>query len=577
MSKIEVSEHIKELKFSLKVMGSNLLEAAREFGASKDTRQILKEQIDNINENFLFVIVGEVNAGKSSFVNALLGSDVCATSHEICTQDVQKIIYGETEQLTSNPSDRVTTRTYPADILKQITVVDTPGTNSRELDHQVITERFLPKCNLVLFVFQLDNIHVQSAWELFRKIKGEWSKKVVFILTKADRYSPEERENYTNVLRQYAINEHVEQPQIYVTSSKLEQDGDKINSGFEPIRQFINKDILKDAALNKIIEDIKVIKKLRESINKEFDLRKQKYSTDFEARERINGIISSKENLTLSHIETLLRKSLDAYDVNTERTLTKLHQGIGFFSFTYKSIRSAFGGESTKDWLEKVNRDHVDQLNDDVNMILSSGMESLKSDITYMVVGVKEELDALKTSQFQSAEMFKKIDEKRVELVRDLKRNLTDFIDQSPVFRGDEIQKNAQVDYTGVNVAGGLAAVGGALTLIANASVLDITGGIATGLGLVVAGGIAVTKKGKYINDVKDALAKKRQEFETDLQTRLSSYFLQIKEKINDQFADFDHHLQSENVQIKQYNKMAQELKNELQNVERGVFNPPAS
>lgn len=576
MSKIEVSEHIKELKFSLKMMGSNLLEAAREFGANKETRQILKEQIDNINENFLFVIVGEVNAGKSSFVNALLGSDVCATSHEICTQDVQKIIYGETEQLTNNPVERIITRTYPAEILKQITVVDTPGTNSRELDHQVITERFIPKCNLVLFVFQLDNIHVQSAWELFRKIKGEWTKKVVFVLTKADRYTPEEQENYTNILRQYAINEKVEAPQIYVTSSKLEKENQTGTSGFEPIRQYINRDILKDAALNKIIEDIKVIKKLRDDINQEFDLRKQKYSSDFEARERINGIINSKESLTLANIETLNRKCLTAYDANTERTLQELHQGIGFFSFTYKSIRSAFGGESTQEWLEKVNRSHVEKLNEDVNAILSAGIDSLKSDITYMVVGVKDELDELKASQLKPAEMFKKIDDKRLEIVKELKYNLTNFIDKSSVFAGDQVTKGAAVDYTGVNVAGGLAAVGGALALITQASVLDITGGIATGLGLIVAGGIAVTKKGKYINDVKDALAKKRQEFEQDLQERLSSYFLQIKDKINDQFADFDHHLKSENVQIKQYNTLAQELKNELQNVERGVFNPPA-
>ncbi|MGH1336514.1 MAG: dynamin family protein [Aureispira sp.] len=576
MSKIEVSEHIKELKFSLKVMGSNLLEAAREFGANKETRQILKEQIDNINENFLFVIVGEVNAGKSSFVNALLGSDVCATSHEICTQDVQKIVYGETEQLTNNPIDRVITRTYPAEILKQITVVDTPGTNSRELDHQVITERFLPKCNLVLFVFQLDNIHVQSAWDLFRKIRGEWSKKVVFVLTKADRYTPEEQVNYTNILRQYAVNEQVDQPQIYVTSSKSEQEGATEKSGFAPIRQYINQDILKDAALNKIIEDIKVIKKLRDDINQEFDLRKQKYNSDFEVRERINGIISSKENLTLSNIETLLRKCLAAYDTNTERTLQELHQGIGFFSFTYKSIRSAFGGESTKEWLEKVNQQHVEQLNKEVNNILSAGIDSLKSDITYMVVGVKEELDELKAGQLQPAEMFKKIDKKRQEIVKELQQNLTDFIDKSTVFRGDQVGKGAAVDYTGVNVAGGLAAVGGTLALITQASVLDITGGIATGLGLLVAGGIAVTKKGQYINDVKEALAQKRQEFDKDLQERLGSYFLQIKDKINDQFADFDHHLQSEQVQIKQYNKLAQDLKNELQNVERGVFNPPA-
>lgn len=572
MSKIEVSEHIKELKFSLKVMGSNLLEAAREFGASKETRQILKEQIDNINENFLFVIVGEVNAGKSSFVNSLLGSNVCATSHEICTQDVQKIIYGETEQLTNNPIERIITRTYPAEILKQITVVDTPGTNSRELDHQVITERFIPKCNLVLFVFQLDNIHVQSAWELFRKIKGEWSKKVVFVLTKADRYTPEEQVDYSNTLRQYAINENVEQPQIYVTSSKLEQDGQTNKSGFIPIRQYINQDILKDAALNKIIEDIKVIKKLRNDINQEFDLRKQKHSSDFEARERINSIINSKESLTLANIETLIRKCLIAYDANTERTLQQLHQGIGFFSFTYKSIRSAFGGESTKEWLQKVNRSHVEKLNEDVNTILNAGIDSLKSDITYMVVGVKDELDELKADQLKPAEMFKKIDEKRLEIVKELKQNLTNFIDKSTVFSDDQVTKGASVDYTGVNVAGGLAAVGGTLALITQASVLDITGGIATGLGLIVAGGIAVTKKGKYINDVKEALAKKRQDFESDLQKRLSSYFLQIKDKINDQFADFDHHLQSEEVQIKQYNILAQELKNELQNVERSVF-----
>lgn len=575
MSQIEVSEHIKELKFSLKMMGSNLLEAAREFGANKETRQILKEQIDNINENFLFVIVGEVNAGKSSFVNALLGSNVCATSHEICTQDVQKIIYGETEQLTTNPVDRVITRTYPAEILKQITVVDTPGTNSRELDHQVITERFIPKCNLVLFVFQLDNIHVQSAWDLFRKIKGEWSKKVVFVLTKADRYTPEEQSNYANILRQYAINEHVENPQIYITSSKLEQDGETAKSGFAPIRSYINQDILQDAALNKIIEDIKVIKKLKEDINQEFDLRKQKYSSDFEARERIHGIINSKESLTLANIETLIRKCLNAYDANTERTLQQLHQGIGFFSFTYKSIRAAFGGESTKEWLEKINKEHVKRLNQEVNAILSAGIDSLKSDITYMVVGVKEELDELKASQLKPADMFKKIDEKRLEIVQELKQNLTDFIDKSPVFSGDQVSKGTGVDYTGVNVAGGLAAVGGTLALITQASVLDITGGIATGLGLIVAGGIAVTKKGQYINAVKEALAKKRQEFEQDLQERLSSYFLQIKGKINEQFADFDHHLDSEQVQIKQYNTLAQELKNELQNVERGVFNPP--
>lgn len=572
MSKIEVSQHIKELKSSLKLMGSNLLVAAREFNASKETREILKGQIDNINENFLFVIVGEVNAGKSSFVNALLGSPVCATSHEICTQDVQKIIYGEKETLTQDSHQRITTRQFPAEILKEITVVDTPGTNSRELDHQVITERFIPKCNLVLFVFQLDNIHVQSAWDLFQKIKGEWSKKIVFILTKADRYSEEERINYKNVLTKYAVNENIDRPQIYVTSSKLQDEGKTDESGFTPIQEYINGDVLKDAALNKIIEDVKIIKKLMADINQEFDLRKTKYAKDSEARERIAGIIKTKESLTLSNIQNLTIKSLAAYDSNTEKTLEELNKGIGFFSFTYKSIRSVFGGVNTQTWLENVNKEHVERLNKDTNLILDSGVDSLKSDITYMVIGVKEELDALEDVRIQSTEMFHKIDEKRNEIVHSLKQNLTDFLDKSSVFKGDKVVKNSGVDYTGVNVAGGVAAIGGALTFITQISILDITGGIATGLGLLVAGGIAFTKKGKYIADVKEALAKKRALFENTLNNNLSSYFNQIKTKINDQFIDFDYHLKSEDNQIKEYNKVDHELKNELQDVERKIF-----
>lgn len=572
MSKIEVSERIKNLKDDLKLMGFNLLDAATQFGASKETREILKGQIDNINENFLFVIVGEVNAGKSSFINALLGSPICATSHEICTQDVQKIVYGSSERMTEDANERILTREFPAEILKEITVVDTPGTNSRELDHQLITERFIPKCNLVLFIFQMDNIHVQSAWELFRKIKVHWSKKVVFVLTKSDRYTSEEVTNYTNTLTQYAINENIESPTIFVTSAKLEIEGQLEKSGFAPVRNYINTDVLKDAAIQKIIEDVKIIRKLMSDIDTEFNLRKSKYKKDSETRDKINGIISSKESLTLANINSLTKKCMNAYDANTDKTVAEISSGIGFFSFTIKSIRAMFGGEPTQTWLEKVNKTHVENLNKDINLVMDSGVDSLKSDITYMVIGVKEELDTLEDLHIKPTEMFHKIDEKRNEILNSLKQNLTDFIDKSSVFKGEQILKN-NMDYTGVNVAGGVAAIGGALAFITKLSVLDITGGIATGLGLIVAGGLAFTKKGKYIAAVKEALGKKRIEFEQGLSNNLASYFNQIKTKINDQFHDFDYHLKSEENQIKEYDKIAHNLKNQLQDVERKIFN----
>ena len=49
----------------------------------------------NINEPFLFVVVGEVKAGKSSFINALLQADICKTAADPCTDVIQQIVYSE--------------------------------------------------------------------------------------------------------------------------------------------------------------------------------------------------------------------------------------------------------------------------------------------------------------------------------------------------------------------------------------------------------------------------------------------------------------------------------------------------
>ncbi len=573
MRKIEISEKIKNLKSALKIMGSNLLDVANQFGVNKETREILKGQIDNINENFLFVIVGEVNAGKSSFINALLGSPICATSHEICTQEVQKIIYGNSEKLLQHSGERLVTREFPAEILKEITIVDTPGTNSRETEHQQITERFIPKCNLVLFIFQIDNIHVQSAWDFFKKIKNEWSKKVVFVMTKSDRYSDEEILNYRNLLNQYAIQEHMESPRIFVTSAKLEMGNSPEKSGFSEIRDFINVDVLKDAAMNKITEDVNVIRKLMSDIDLEFNTRKAKFNKDNSTREKIDSIIVNKEAMTIANIQSLSKKCMNVYDSNTAESIEKLKKGIGFFSFTFKAIKTIFGGESNKTWLETVNKNHIDNLNKAINLVLEGGIDSLKSDISYMVIGVKEALDTLEDLKIKPHKMFYKIDEKRNEMVNSLKQNLTDFIDKSAVFKGEDIIKDKNIDYSGVNVAGGIAAIGGTLAIITNLSVLDITGGIASALGIAVAGGIAIMQKGKYIAAVKEMLQKKRIEFEDSLNKNLSSYFMQIKNKINEQFTDFDYHLKSEKQQIIDYDKKAHELSNELKAVERDVFN----
>ena len=192
----------------------------------------------NINEPFLFVVVGEVKAGKSSFVNALLEAEVCATDIEPCTDSIQQIVYAEvafTEQV--EPSLRKIGRPIP--ILQDISVVDTPGTNTVIDEHQIITERYIPNSDLTFFVLFAKNPYQKSAWDFLDFVSAEWRKKVVFILQQADLLRPADLQTNLERVREYAYQKQIKAPIIFPTSAVLEQEGDGANSGFGPVRQYI--------------------------------------------------------------------------------------------------------------------------------------------------------------------------------------------------------------------------------------------------------------------------------------------------------------------------------------------------
>jgi len=75
----------------------NLLQRAlwlAERCADIESTQILRARLTNLQAAALLVVVGEVKAGKSSFINALLREDVCEVAPGPCTVRIQELIYG---------------------------------------------------------------------------------------------------------------------------------------------------------------------------------------------------------------------------------------------------------------------------------------------------------------------------------------------------------------------------------------------------------------------------------------------------------------------------------------------------
>lgn len=75
----------------------------------------------------------------------------------------------------------------PAEILKKMVIVDTPGTNVILQRQQRLTEEFVPRADILLFVLSADRPLSESE-VAFLRYTQQWKKNVVFLLNKADLY-----------------------------------------------------------------------------------------------------------------------------------------------------------------------------------------------------------------------------------------------------------------------------------------------------------------------------------------------------------------------------------------------------
>ena len=81
--------------------------------------------------------------------------------------------------------DGVIVRSYPAEFLDEITIVDTPGTNAIIREHEKLTQQFVPRSDMVLFVTSADRPFTETERAFMESIR-EWGKKIVVIINKID-------------------------------------------------------------------------------------------------------------------------------------------------------------------------------------------------------------------------------------------------------------------------------------------------------------------------------------------------------------------------------------------------------
>jgi small GTP-binding protein len=216
-----LSEREQDLRAREQELLDRLATALERFGTDVDADDLrrFREARDQLAGLFLLVVAGEFNSGKSSFINALLGQRVLPEGVTPTTDRINRLRYGAeaSEQLLEA---FLLERTYPADVLREITVVDTPGTNAIIRRHEELTRDFIPRADLVLFVTSADRPFTESEREFLEQIR-EWGKKIVFVVNKIDILaSPEERSQVIEFVRQHATALLGEAPRLFAVSAR---------------------------------------------------------------------------------------------------------------------------------------------------------------------------------------------------------------------------------------------------------------------------------------------------------------------------------------------------------------------
>jgi small GTP-binding protein len=218
--------------------------ALSRFDAAAEHQEALDRSIEQLDELFLLVVIGEFNAGKSAFINALLGSRVVAEGVTPTTAQINVLQYGESvERQVREPSLHVITAAAP--LLREIHIVDTPGTNAIIREHEAITAQFVPRSDLVLFVTSADRPFTESERAFLEQVRG-WGKKVVVVINKVDILdSADDVEAVRTFVAENARAFLGVSPEIFPVSSRLAlrgKQGDTVawrSSGFEALEQYI--------------------------------------------------------------------------------------------------------------------------------------------------------------------------------------------------------------------------------------------------------------------------------------------------------------------------------------------------
>ena len=248
MARVVLQEQQRDLLQQERQIANELQTCLFGFEGADAYAATLRQVTSALDELFLLVIVGEFNAGKSACINALL-QHVCMEEGVVPTTTKITIVRSGEQNERRQRDNALLELHYPADFLQDISIVDTPGVNAILREHERLTEEFVPRSDLILFITSVDRPFTQSERAFLERIRN-WGKKVIIVLNKIDILQTSEAlTEVVTFVRENCQNLWGFQPEIFpVSALRAQQARTAIgheavelweSSRFEPLEEYL--------------------------------------------------------------------------------------------------------------------------------------------------------------------------------------------------------------------------------------------------------------------------------------------------------------------------------------------------
>lgn len=501
-----------------------------------DSVGLLRQRLAQLESAALFVVVGEVKSGKSSFINALLNESICEVAADPCTANIQELVYGAEyrKSILGNHWERIS---LPRDVLREITIVDTPGTNSIIREHQAITERYLPQSDLVIFVFPARNPYTHTAWELLSVVRSEWHRKTVFVMQQADLVTQGELATHRQRLIQYARQRHVQEPVVFTVSAKREMEG-AADSGFTEFRQFL-RDTVQSGEVWRIKWQgaLDTVHHILEQIDRRLQEEKQVIASDQAFFVEMLSLVVARREKSSAFQTMVVENLCTSYERLTRQLEQDIVEGLGMGNLIRRAMPFS-GDKGFRSWTERIQASFEEAVKRDIE---AESLRVSQEIVNEMGALFRELIEAISLRQSSSKKLVFPEGYDRSDVLERMRKQLE-------LLRvADLVYDNALAgsDIGRLTLAGGgLAIVGAVMAFSTHLIVFDVTGGVMATLGTLMMVLTMGWKRAAIIREISTRLGRSRDEFRQRLDQEIAQVldrlFLEIEHRIKEPLAQLD-------------------------------------